>query len=817
MSGEPANDHYLDTPFRDVTDRERAEEQLRRSHDTFFNLIQNAPMGVYLVDSQFRLAQVSAGARKVFSNVSPLLGRDFAEVMRAIWPEPFASEAIDRFRHTLSTGEPYHAADTTEQRGDIDAVESYDWQLQRIALPDGQFGVVCYFHDMTARLRAEHALRKSEERYRAIVEGQAEMVCRFRPDGTILFANGAYARSLGTTPDALIEVDFWDFIAEGDRPGVRALLDSLRPAAPQVSIENRFMSEAGERWTLWTNRGLAFDENGRATEVQSLGIDITDRKRAEAALRESEERFKAMADAAPAMLWVTEPDGTCSFLSRGWFDYTGQQWENALGFGWLAAVHPEDRDDARATFLRANEKQEFFALDMRVRRADGQYRWVIDTGRPRFGADGAFLGYVGSVIDVHQRKEYQEQLKRTLAESQRAMRLKDEFLSTLSHELRTPMTAILGWSQMLRRFMAEPGERREGELKEGLEVIERNARLQAQMIEDLLDMNRILSGKMRFDVQPVEVNRVLKSAAEAIRPAAEAKGLRLEVIANCGPLETRGDPNRLQQVFYNLLGNAVKFTPKGGRVKAVCERGNSHLEVTVSDTGIGIKPQFLPHIFERFRQQDSATTRTFGGLGLGLAISKHLVELHGGTLHAASDGEGSGASFTVHLPVAIASATTPVSGDGDGSGQYEGAVRWGDAPVESVERKLAGLTALVVDNEDDARDLVRRLLEASGDRVVTADSATEAVAQLREHRPDVLLSDIGMPLVDGYGFIRQVRALPREQGGATPAIALTAFARTEDRARALLAGFQMHLSKPIDPLELVASIVATTSGTRHPR
>ena len=388
-------------------------------------------------------------------------------------------------------------------------------------------------------------------------------------------------------------------------------------------------------------------------------------------------------------------------------------------------------------------------------------------------------------------------------EAERNSRLKDEFLATVSHELRTPLNAIVGWTDLLVRQGGLPEDARHG-----VEVIARNAKAQKQLIEDLLDMSRIISGKVRLDVQHVDVARVIEAAVETVRPAAEAKNIRIQPALDpvAGPV--KGDPNRLQQVVWNLLSNAIKFTPKGGRVQVFLERVNSHLEITVADTGEGIRPEFLPHIFDRFRQGDAATTRRHGGLGLGLSIVKQLVELHGGSVRAKSPGEGRGATFSVVLPVLVlkdGGHSAPARPDGPGPAPC---LTDGLAPP-----RLSGLRVLVVDDEPDARDLLKRLLQNCDAAVTEAGSVGEALALLRDEGPvGVIVSDIGMPDVDGYEFIRLVRAMPAPHA-AVPAVALTAFARSEDRTRAMLAGYQMHLSKPIDPAELIAAIATLTGRT----
>ncbi len=387
-------------------------------------------------------------------------------------------------------------------------------------------------------------------------------------------------------------------------------------------------------------------------------------------------------------------------------------------------------------------------------------------------------------------------------EAEAANRTKDEFLSTLSHELRTPLTAILGWTRML-----SAGQIDEANRQRALETIERNAHMQQQLIEDILDVSRVISGKMRLEVRPLDLTAVIEAAVDAVLPAAAAKEIRMQRVLDSGASMVSGDPARLQQVIWNLLTNAIKFTPKGGRVHVRLERVNSHVEIIVSDSGQGIAADVLPFVFERFRQADSTSTRAHGGLGLGLAIVRHLVEMHGGTVEAESAGAGAGATFTVKLPLIAMRAV-------------ELAPEQAQARVHPTAREhvpfhcppeLAGLHILVVDDEADTRDLVTAVLERCAARVTATSSVAEAFALLKELRPDVLISDLGMPEEDGYALISQVRALPAHAGGRTPAVALTAYARMEDRLRVLRAGFQTHLPKPVEPAELVA-VVANLTG-----
>jgi PAS domain S-box-containing protein len=464
----------------------------------------------------------------------------------------------------------------------------------------------------------------------------------------------------------------------------------------------------------------------------------------------------------------------------------------------ISILIPQERLDEETEILgkiKRGERIEHFET-IRVRK-DGVRINVSLTVSPVKSSLGEIVGASKIARDITGRKQLESE-RETLLESERAARteaekasqIKDDFLTTLSHELRTPLNAIVGWSQIL-----SPESDRD-ELTEGLDAIRRNGFAQTRLIEDLLDMSRIVSGKVRLDVQSLDLSSVINAAIDTVRPAADAKGIKIRKVLDPVVGMVSGDPTRLQQVVWNLLTNAIKFTPKEGKVGVILERINSHVELTIHDSGVGIRPEHLPVIFDRFRQVDSSTTRSYGGLGLGLAIVKQLVELHGGSVHAKSGGEGQGSTFVIHLPV------SPVRVGDDR--RHPTAVQ--ATRLDHNQIDLQGVKVLVVDDEADARLLVERVLSQCGAMVCMAGSAVEGLNKLREFRPQVIISDVGMPLTDGYDFIRSVRQLSPEQGGKTPAIALTAFARSEDRVNALLAGYQVHVVKPIEPQELAVTV-----------
>jgi signal transduction histidine kinase/ActR/RegA family two-component response regulator len=470
-----------------------------------------------------------------------------------------------------------------------------------------------------------------------------------------------------------------------------------------------------------------------------------------------------------------------------------------LGYGWLDAVHPDDRAASGEVFNRANLTQAPFSTEYRLRRHDGEYRWMIDAGQPRFDENGAFAGFVGSVIDINDRKAFELQLRareshfREMAqELQQSNRMKDEFLATLSHELRTPLNAVLGWAHMLRGRTLSP------ELEQrALESLERNARAQSQLIDDLLDMSRIVSGRLQIAEESVDLESVVSAAVETMRPAAVSKGVDLIVQSSTRQrLMVRGDAHRLKQVFWNLLSNAIKFTPRSGRVVLEVRADDANAQVEVRDSGEGIDPAFLPHVFERFRQADATSTRRHGGLGLGLSIARYVAEAHGGSISAHSEGRNRGAAFTVQLPRDTSAADAPPA-----------------TVTPTKQMPLSGTSILVVDDDADAQELFRVALEIAGARVTTAASAEHALEAVGEGTIDLLIADIRMRECDGLELMQRIRALPLPLG-QLPAIAATSFGSVRQRTEAFEAGFNAHVAKPLEVDRLLAAVLDVLPGNR---
>lgn len=1050
---------------RDVTDRKQTEDQLRRNHDTFFSLIQKTPFGVFVVDADFCLRQVSQGAQKVFETVRPLAGRDFADVLRTVWTEPFASEAILRFRHTLDTGEPYSSPSTVEQRADRGTVEAYDWRIERIGLPDGRYGVVCYFYDLSERQRWEATLRDSEERLRLAAEAaelgiwswqpegdvvawqndrpyeifalsrteppvtaarfQAEFLhpddlsifteafsrtergkvplsceCRIRrTDGEIRWVaftgqvvDGAEKlRLIGTVQDItdrkkaeeairvsearhsltvmladtihplsdplavqaeasrllgqrlganrvlyfevlgndyVVERDYTHLVPSGagrypiasfgaellttylaGNTAVEADVNSLacltlkekeayadlkirsyvgvpllkngalragmavHMATPRAwtAVEVAMIESTAERtWAaiervraeaalrqseersafVRLSSGVGFwycdlpfnvlqwdelvkahfhlppdatvtietfydrihpedreptrraiersiegrtpykvdyrtvkPETGAVTWVRAIGrtfyaadgtpnrfdgvtLDVSDQKRAEASLRESEQRFRLVADAAPVLIWLSRRDKRRYWFNQPWLAFTGRSMEQEVGNGWAEGVHPGDFERCFHMYSRAFDARTPFSIEYRLRRQDGEFRWLIDNGVPRYTAEGEFDGYIGSCLDV---TDY----KNADAELRDADRRKDEFLATLAHELRNPLAPIRNGLQVIRLAGAT------GTIEQARAMMERQLGQMVRLVDDLLDMSRVTTGKLELRRAIVEIRAVIDAALETSLPSIEEAEHQLTVEVPDEPIWVEGDVTRLAQVVSNLLNNSAKYTHQGGHVRVTVEREDEMVVVSVADNGIGIPPAMLEKVFAMFTQVDRALEKTTGGLGIGLSLVKGLVEMHGGTIEARSQGEGRGSEFAVRLPV-VSSAVQNVT------------QQVADEQVGSSSRRRI----LVADDNVDSATSLGKLLELLGNDVRTANDGLHALDVAEKFRPDVILLDIGMPKLNGYEAARRIRTLA--WGQKAMLVALTGWGKDDDRKRSSDAGFDHHLVKPVE-------------------
>ncbi|GGY60095.1 hybrid sensor histidine kinase/response regulator [Pseudoduganella albidiflava] len=989
-----------------------AQEELRRTRAWTSDVLDSIADGLAIVDRDWTITYINARAAGLLGTAegttednnegttegttertANLAGRD-------LW------QAFPGLPGTaLETWLRQAMADRTAAACELFHAPCRRWLEVRVS-PSPQ-GLTCTLLDIDGRKRDERALRESSNRL------QVAMAAGRLGDWTWDAATDIV--TLGRRAAEIFELPegtpiSWQALQERivpeDRAAARQVFVDAYLAQRDFDIECRVEAGNGTggtpRWLSVVGHGN-YGEGDRLLGMTGMVQDITARRAAEEALKDSEEQLRALADSIPQLAWIAHHDGRMTWYNRRWFEYTGLTSDALRGDAWSQVYDPECIPAMTQHWKRAIESGRPFEMEFPIRGVDGEYRWFLTRANPVRGADGRTLRWFGTSTDVDQVKRAQEALRdetavlellnstgnalarhRDLqpllqevtdaatrisgarfgafiykgardaaagetedeghgsdaltpftlsgrvpplfdnltrshaaalfgdtlrgtaitrcgdllrhpecapalpaelaallrsylaapvmsrdgsvigtllfghpepamfserteriiggiaaqagvaidnarlneaarraaeerialldsersarAEAERTSQMKDEFLATLSHELRTPLTAILGWSQVLRR-----GGRGEADLQKGLQTIERNARAQAQLIEDLLDMSRIMSGKVLLDIEAIPPAAVAEAAIETVRPAAAARKVRIERdFQPCGLVAA--DAGRLQQVIWNLLSNAIKFTPQDGTVRIGVREVDGQAELVVADTGIGIGAGFLAHVFEHFRQADASSTRRHGGLGLGLSIVKHLVEQHGGTVAADSAGEGRGATFTVRLPLAarVPGAERPAR-PAPPSGLPDGEPR---DPVADDLRDLGGLRVLIVDDEPDTRELIKRVLSDCNADVVTADSASAALSLLPRWIPDLLLSDIGMPEMDGFELLARVRALGPDAGGNVPAIALTAFARSEDRLRTLAAGFTDHIAKPVEPPELVAAVALAAARRR---
>ncbi|AUT00616.1 hybrid sensor histidine kinase/response regulator [Nostoc sp. CENA543] len=566
----------------------------------------------------------------------------------------------------------------------------------------------------------------------------------------------------------------------------------------QTEIRERLLIEAELRRYQNQLEELVAQRTNEITKTnEQLHQEIAERQRLLEVVRQSEERYRYLADAIPQLVWTANAQGECDYFNQNWCNYTGLTLEESLGTGWVAALHPDDVQKTYDVWTNAVRNSTIYENEYRFKRAvDGSYRWQLARGLPLKDKQGYVVKWFGTCTDIHEQKQILEQRAHLLeleqaarAKAETANRIKDEFLAVLSHELRTPLNSILGWSKLLQSQKLN-----QARTSQALATIERNAILQVQLIEDLLDVSRILQGKLVLNITRVNLQAVVSAALETMRLAAETKMIQIVTVFDADIQSIRGDAARLQQVVWNLLSNAVKFSPQGGQVEVRLEQINGLAQITVSDQGRGISPDFLPYVFDYFRQADSSSTRKFGGLGLGLAIVRKIVEIHGGTVTAASPGEEQGATFTVRLPLLVEDDWNTT-----GDKNYL-------SLSKSLSSQLVGIKVLVVDDDLDSRDFLAYILEQEGAEVRVAASAWEALQILAQSPLDLLVSDISMPDMDGYMMIREIRTWVEQENGTIPAIALTAFARQYDQEQALAAGFQIHLPKPIHAEELITAV-----------
>jgi PAS domain S-box-containing protein len=650
------------------------------------------------------------------------------------------------------------------------------------------------------RHQVAETLLVERQRLAALLSNLPGMVWEVELDEATLeprptFVSANCARLLGRSADDLLAAPLpADMFEASERAAVFKALEEVAAGGDGRSLKHRILRTDGA--LRWFETYLAAGTPAGSRRVRCVSHDITEQENVDRTVARIEDRFRAVADLVPIPIWIARPGEGMVWANRAWLDFRGRPFDEESGFAWIEGVHPDEAGGLAERFLELLERREEFRLEVRLKRADAAWRWLLAIGVPRLSADGSYQDCLGFTIDMSDRKQLEMEREALLEGTELARQAaevathsKDELLAKVSHELRNPLNGILGWTQILRR-----GDASDEDLEKGIELIDLGARTLVQLVDDLLDVSRITAGKMRLSLAPADLKRVIEAACQSVTPTAAAKGVTLDCQLDSPVPLVMGDARRLQQIAWNLLANAVKFTPRGGRVEVKVERRDAFAVLSVKDTGIGISPEFLPHVFSAFAQQEEASTRRYRGLGLGLAIVRHLTELHGGRAVAHSSGTDEGSTFEIWLPAAV---------------DQRALVAVAPESVEEIaesSKRLADLRVLVVDDDSTALELLPRLLSRAGAQVHTAASAEAGLAAILAFHPNVLVSDVEMPGTDGFSFLRRVRALSDEEGGAVPAVALTAYVREEERRRILLAGFQAHLGKPVSADELVETV-----------
>ena len=782
--------------IRDITEQKLAERSAQEAHKRLAFHVENTPLAVIEWDREFKVLRWSPAAERLFGWSShEIMGKRFSD-WRFVVPEDV--EAVHAVEQRQATEQEVHGVSRNRNFNKLGTVVHCEWYNSALYDETGKLiSVLSLVLDITMATRIEEALRKSEAQYRLLFESNPHAMWVYDLKTLrFLAVNSAAVRHYGYTRPEFLGMTVEDIHPpeDCDELSEHLVVDSLRDQAYQARHRKKDGLVIDVEIT-----SHPLDFGGRRAALV-LANDITQRKRAEQALLESEDRYRDLVENSHELMCTHDLEGRVISVNPWAAKILGYKQESLVGMNIRDGLVPEFRDQFDEYINRVTTEGSARGV-MRIRTASGETRlWEYYNTLRTQGVETPIVR--GMAHDATERRKALDREKEARLEAEAANRVKDEFLSTLSHELRTPLTAIMGWSNLLLDGEVVPEKQRQA-----IETIARNANSQCQLIDDLLEVSRIITGKLRLDFAPCALQPIIQAAAESIRPTAEAKGVHLECSLPPDIDVVYGDTERLQQVVWNLLSNAVKFTAAGGSVQVELKQVNSHAAITVRDSGTGIKPDFLPYVFDRFRQADGSTTRAFGGLGLGLAIVRHLVELHGGNASAESEGENKGSTFVVKLPLvqSMDHVLHPL---------HPPASRIPVASRNQPATGLSGIRVLMVDDEFDARELVVTMLEKDGAQVRAVGSAREALEEIGAWKPDVLIADIGMPDEDGYGLIRRVRALSKEQGGQTPALALTAYARTEDRARALSAGYQVHLSKPVDRSELAAVISRLSVGVR---
>ena len=773
QAGEPVQ---MMGTVQNIDERKEREQALQQSNQRITNILESMTDAFYTLDRDFNFTYINQEAERLLKRQrSQLLGKN-------VWSEfpPTVGTELDRQYHralaeNISTRFEYY-------------YPPLDTWFEISAYPSSQ-GISVYFRDITDSKLATEQVRRSEQQLRRVLDSLYSFIGVLNPDGILLEANRTALEAANLQPEAVLGQPFaqtywWSYSTQSQA----RLNDAIKRAKTGEAVRYDVKARVSAENYILIDFSLVplFDADGKVEYLIPSGIDISDREASKKALQQTKDDLKLITEVIPQQIWTALPNGEMDYFNQRWHDFTGVDAEQLQRHGWESIVHPDDLPRLEKDWSKSVRLGQKYNVEARLIKADGTYHWFLIRARPLRDEQGEIIKWYATNTDITRIKQLEEQLREQTEDLIRANQLKDDFLAIVSHELRTPLNPILGWSQLLTAGRLDPAR-----TSQGLEIIQRNAKLQAQLIEDLLDVSGIVRGKLDLKVAPVNLESVIRSALSTVQLAAEAKSIQVETVFEPNIGQVSGDVGRLQQIVWNLVSNAIKFTPNNGRVTIKLNRIGNQAQIQVTDTGQGIDEEFLPHVFERFRQAESTSTRKFGGLGLGLSIVRHLSELHGGTVAVSSPGTGRGTTFSVKLP----SINSPIAEVSNNIHTIE--------PLKEL-KQFKGIKILVVDDEIDSLDILTLVLEQEGAEVQSMTSAKKALAAFNQATPDLIISDIGMPEIDGYTLITQIRALP--QGKNVPAIALTAYAGEVDKQRSIDVGFQKHLAKPIDLKQLITAV-----------
>jgi two-component system, chemotaxis family, CheB/CheR fusion protein len=732
---------------------EEKVHELERANDDQRNLLTSTEIATLFLDRELRIKRFTPACTRLFKLIATDVERPITDLAGSLASENFLEDAR-RVLAELNTVEREVRAATGEWY--LRRVVPYRTQDERID------GVVATFTDVSELRRATEGVR----RLATVVRDSNDAVIVFDFDGHILSWNRGAEAIYGYTEKEALRLGIDALVPERARGDYRALLERSRTGEGIASHETQRTTRDGRTLDIWLTASVLHDEAGGIVAIASTERDITERRRAELALRESEARFKLLADSAPVLIRVDDVDGKARFVNRVWLDFTARPVEALLGDGWLLLLHPGDQTSYASGFRRAVERLDRFEGDFRLRRADGEYRWMKSVSVPRYDQEGGFSGYIGTCFDIHDRKLTEQ----ALAEADRR---KDEFLAMLAHELRNPLAPISNAARLIK-LIGLPDAR----LEWARDVIDRQVGHLARLIDDLLDVSRITSGRLELHKDVLDLKSIVEQAVEASRPLIEARRHRIEVELPQEPVYVEGDLVRLSQAITNLVNNAAKYTNEGGWIRVRAERGDGSAVISVSDNGIGIDADLLPRVFDLFTQGDRSLERTRGGLGIGLTLVQRLIEMHGGSIEARSHGVNRGSEFVIRLPALVRPSDALRSPK--------------PAPTNGAGRRRI----LVVDDNVDSAESMAAILRMEGHEVETAYDGMAALKAAESTVPQVVLLDIGLPGLDGYELARRLRARPQTNGALL--IAITGYGQAEDVRTAMEAGINCHLVKPVN-------------------